>query len=277
MGSVGMRIASSNSRSSSLSSGSNRCVVLSQRCGQLDRQLAIFATAVHQLDDLKSVPRNAICEPIAADPTPDVRSRTYPSRFLRVLYHARAVRSRPAGPDLPIARYYHHDLYIVSCPAHHPAVIRFLMLGRQVRSPRDVDHSVNDLLVVPARRELGLAGNARAMAMAAATARLAIEYVGGPFRGDVDVLGLRPVLGINRIPPRTIPRRPPHRHHQPSYSQRRPGAPRSTPRGCATRAAPAASREHRHPAPAARAGKSPKSPKSSGRSNAISPPAHYVF
>jgi len=39
----------------------------------------------------------------------------------------------------------------------------------------------------------------------AATARLAIEYVAGPFRGDVNVLGLRPVLGINRIPPRTIP------------------------------------------------------------------------
>jgi hypothetical protein len=38
----------------------------------------------------------------------------------------------------------------------------------------------------------------------AATARLAVEYVGGPFRGDVDVLGLRPVLGINRIPPRTF-------------------------------------------------------------------------
>ena len=41
--------------------------------------------------------------------------------------------------------------------------------------------------------------------MPAATAWLAIEYVGGPFRGDVNVLGLRPVLGINRIPPRTIP------------------------------------------------------------------------
>jgi hypothetical protein len=106
---------------------------------------------------------------------------------------------------LPIARYYHHDLYIVSCPAHHPAVIRFLMLGRQVRSPRDVDHGVNDLLVVPARWELGLAGNARAMAMPAAAVRVAIEYVGGPFRGDVNVLGFRPVLGINRIPPRTIP------------------------------------------------------------------------
>jgi hypothetical protein len=38
----------------------------------------------------------------------------------------------------------------------------------------------------------------------AAAARLAVEYVGGPFRGDMDVLGLRPVLGINRIPPRTF-------------------------------------------------------------------------
>jgi hypothetical protein len=42
------------------------------------------------------------------------------------------------------------------------------------------------------------------MAMPAATARLAVEYVGGPFRGDADILGLRPLLGINRIPPRTF-------------------------------------------------------------------------
>ena len=59
--------------------------------------------------------------------------------------------------------------------------------------------------VVPACRELGLARFADSVPVAAATARLAIEYVGGPFRGDVDVLGLRPILGINRIPPRTIP------------------------------------------------------------------------
>jgi hypothetical protein len=38
-----------------------------------------------------------------------------------------------------------------------------------------------------------------------------------------------------------------------------PGAPRSTPRGSATRAAPAASREHHPPAPAARAGRSRRS------------------
>jgi len=40
--------------------------------------------------------------------------------------------------------------------------------------------------------------------VAAATARLAVEYVGGPLGRDADVLGLRPVLGINRIPPRTF-------------------------------------------------------------------------
>ena len=49
-----------------------------------------------------------------------------------------------------------------------------------------------------------LPGLPDAMAMPAAAVRVAVEYVGGPFRGDVDVLGLRPVLGINRIPPRTI-------------------------------------------------------------------------
>jgi hypothetical protein len=42
------------------------------------------------------------------------------------------------------------------------------------------------------------------MPMPAATVRLAVEYVGGSFRGDVDVLGLRPVLSINRIPTRTF-------------------------------------------------------------------------
>ena len=49
-----------------------------------------------------------------------------------------------------------------------------------------------------------LPGLPDAVPMPAATARLAVEYVGGPFRGDVDVLGLRPVLRINRIPPRTF-------------------------------------------------------------------------
>ncbi len=81
---------------------SNRRVVCRERCGQLDRQLAVFAATIHQLDGLQGVSRDAISKSVRQSSTPAARFRTYPSRLLRVLYHARAVRSRPASPDAAI-------------------------------------------------------------------------------------------------------------------------------------------------------------------------------
>ena len=42
------------------------------------------------------------------------------------------------------------------------------------------------------------------MPMPTATVRVTIEYVRSPLGADADVLYVRPVLGIDRIPPRTI-------------------------------------------------------------------------
>jgi hypothetical protein len=67
----------------------------------------------------------------------------------------------------------------------------------------DIENAGDDSFIGPAGRELGLARFADPVPVTAACL-VPVEYVGGPFRGDVDVLGLRPVLGINRIPPRTI-------------------------------------------------------------------------
>jgi hypothetical protein len=67
----------------------------------------------------------------------------------------------------------------------------------------DIENAGDDSFIGPACRELGLAWLAYPVPVAAACL-VAVEYVGGPFRGDMDVLGLRPVLGINRIPPRTF-------------------------------------------------------------------------
>jgi hypothetical protein len=67
----------------------------------------------------------------------------------------------------------------------------------------DIENAGDDSFIGPACRELGLAWLAYPVPVAAACL-VPVEYVGGPFRRDVDVLGLRPVLGINRIPPRTF-------------------------------------------------------------------------
>jgi hypothetical protein len=66
----------------------------------------------------------------------------------------------------------------------------------------DIDDACDDSFIGPACRELGLAWLAYPVPVAAACL-VPVEYVGGPFRGDIDVLGPRPVLGINRIPTRT--------------------------------------------------------------------------
>jgi hypothetical protein len=74
----------------------------------------------------------------------------------------------------------------------------------RVRSPHYVEDMVHDLLVVPARRELGLAWLADSMPVTTTTAWLAVEYVGTPLGANVDVLRLRTIIGVNRIPARTI-------------------------------------------------------------------------
>jgi hypothetical protein len=77
-------------------------------------------------------------------------------------------------------------------------------MNRWIVGPaRDIEDAGDDSFIGPACRELGLAWLAYPVPVAAACL-VAIEYVGAPFRGDVDVLGLRPVLGINRIPALTF-------------------------------------------------------------------------
>jgi hypothetical protein len=74
----------------------------------------------------------------------------------------------------------------------------------RVRPPDHVQDVVYDLFVVPAGGELRLAWLADSVSVTAATARLTVEYVRRPLRRDVDILCLRPVRGIDRIPSRTI-------------------------------------------------------------------------
>jgi hypothetical protein len=74
----------------------------------------------------------------------------------------------------------------------------------RVRPPDYVEDMAHDLFVVPTAGKLGLAWLANSVPVTAATARLAVEYVGTPLRREVNVLHLRPVRGINRTPPGTI-------------------------------------------------------------------------
>ena len=268
MGSVGMRIASSNSRSSSLSSG-----VTGVWC-------AASAAASSIVSSPYSPPPSHLL---------DALTECFPSRDLRidrqclspsmisssVMITVLRIRTTPGLPSSGQRSRFAHSHYVTT--TSHRLVYRRVSTGysasAQVRSPPHVEDVVNDLLVVPACRELGLAGHAGSVPMPAATAWLAIEYVGGPFRGDVNVLGLRPVLGINRIPPRTIPVGRLTAIISRLTPQKRPGAPRSTPRDYATRAAPAASREHRRPAPAARAGRPRRSRRSRRQAGLMPSPA----
>jgi len=74
----------------------------------------------------------------------------------------------------------------------------------RVRPPDYVEDMADDLFVVPAGGELGLAWLADSVSVTAATARLAVEYVRRPLGADIDVLRPRPVCSIDRIPSRTI-------------------------------------------------------------------------
>ena len=180
--------------------------------------------------------------------------------FFGIAFTTPGPPSSASGPDLSTAQLRPATTSTSSrVPLHDQRSFRFLMMGGgQGAATTSRTWSMIFLSSQLAGNSV-LPGLPTSVPMPAATARLAVEYVGGPFRGDVDVLGLRPVLRHQPNPTPNVPHRPPHRHHQPPYRPRRPGAPRSTPRGYATRAAPAASREHHHPALAARAGRSRRS------------------
>jgi hypothetical protein len=67
----------------------------------------------------------------------------------------------------------------------------------------DIQDVGNDSFVVPTGGKLGLAWLANSMPVTA-TSLVTVEYVRPPLGADIDVLHLRPVRGIDRIPPRTI-------------------------------------------------------------------------
>jgi hypothetical protein len=67
----------------------------------------------------------------------------------------------------------------------------------------DIQDVGNDSFVVPAGGELGLAWLANSVPVTA-TSLVTVEYVRSSLGADIDVLHLRPVRGIDRIPSRTI-------------------------------------------------------------------------
>jgi hypothetical protein len=67
----------------------------------------------------------------------------------------------------------------------------------------DIPDVGNDSFVVPAGGELSLAWLANSMPVTA-TSLVTVEYVRPPLGADIDVLHLRPVCGIDRIPSGTI-------------------------------------------------------------------------
>jgi hypothetical protein len=67
----------------------------------------------------------------------------------------------------------------------------------------DIQDVGNDSFVVPAGGELGLAWLANSVPVTA-TSLVTVEYVRSSLGADIDVLCLRPVRGIDRIPSRTI-------------------------------------------------------------------------
>jgi hypothetical protein len=67
----------------------------------------------------------------------------------------------------------------------------------------DIPDVGNDSFVVPAGGKLSLAWLANSMPVTA-TSLVTVEYVRPPLGADINVLHLRPVRGIDRIPSRTI-------------------------------------------------------------------------
>jgi hypothetical protein len=76
------------------------------------------------------------------------------------------------------------DVDAFAVPLGQPAVVPLLVKRRAIGIPRHVSDAFGDLLIAPTRRELGLARSAGPGAMAAAVV-VAVEYVGGPVRRQV--------------------------------------------------------------------------------------------
>ena len=74
------------------------------------------------------------------------------------------------------------------------------MAGRRIGSARHVQDSVDDLPVIPASRELGLARLTGSMPVPAA-GRVAVEDVRCTLRSDAERIDVRSVLGVDRVPP----------------------------------------------------------------------------
>src|ERR1700722_18421919 len=122
----------------------------------------------------------------------------------RVSYYSRTSGTRPTAPDACVARDDYHDLYIVAGAARQPPAVPVLINRWLIRSACYVMDVVQNLLVTPAGRELGLAGIANAMPMASLAVRVAVEDVRGALGGDADSVQRRTLPGIHCVPARTV-------------------------------------------------------------------------
>ncbi len=89
-------------------------------------------------------------------------------------------------------------------PACRPPAIPLLPLRYLVGSAGHIQQGVNDLLVVPAGRELGLAPLASPVTVPAATLPVSVEYVRGAIGSDPERIQLRAILGSYRVPAGTV-------------------------------------------------------------------------
>jgi hypothetical protein len=78
------------------------------------------------------------------------------------------------------------------------------MNRRRIRTPGDIEHVAHDLLVIPAARELRLAGVAGAGPVSAAAPRLAVQNVRHSVRANAESIKRRAVIGVKRVPAGTL-------------------------------------------------------------------------
>jgi hypothetical protein len=76
------------------------------------------------------------------------------------------------------------------------------MPGRRIGTARHVQDRIDDLPVVPAGREFGLARLPGSVPMPAA-GRIAVQDVRRTLGSDAERIDVRPVPSVDRVPPRT--------------------------------------------------------------------------